>query len=174
MAGLRKGICYRKLERPYTRKSKFKGKGYIKTIPNHKISRFEMGTKKEDYQYKVNLVSKSTLQIRQNSIESARMVVNRRLQKLLGADYFLMIHIFPHHALRENKMLGGAHADRLQTGMGQAFGKVINRAAQVKKGKILFSARVNKNALNSVKEAFRSAYPRLSCKCSIEIEEIKR
>ena len=80
MAGLRKGCCYRRLERPYTRKSKYKSKSYIKAFPNHKISRFEMGERNRSYEYKVKLVSKGTLQIRQNSIESARMIVNRALQ----------------------------------------------------------------------------------------------
>ena len=170
MVGLRKGSCYRRLERPYTRKSKYKDKDYIKAMTQHKISRFEMGNKKGLYDYKVTLVSKDTLQLRQNAIESARLVVNRKMETNLGTDYFLIINVYPHHALRENKMLGGAHADRLQTGMGQAFGKVINVAAQVKKGKILFTAFVKKSALESTKLAFKSASPRMPCRVSIEVE----
>jgi len=172
MVGLRKGCCYRKLERPYTRKSKYKSKGYIKAFPHHKISRFEMGEKNKPYEFKIRLVSKGTLQIRQNSIESARMVVNRKLEAVLGTNYYLKINVFPHHALRENKMLGGAHADRLQTGMAHSFGKVVNTAAQVKKGKELFTAWVFKTGLDSAKDAFKSAGPRLSGQFSIEIEPL--
>ena len=83
MVGLRKGCCYRKLERPYTRKSKFKSKNYVKAIPNHNIQRFEMGDRNKKFSYKVKLVSKSTLQLRHNAIESARMVVNRQLERFL-------------------------------------------------------------------------------------------
>lgn len=172
MAGLRKGKCYRKLEVPYTRKSKYKSKGYIKAFPNHKISRFEMGDKARNYEYKVKLVSKGTLQVRQNSIESARMVVNRKLQDILGTNYYLKINVFPHHALRENKMLGGAHADRLQTGMAHSFGKVVNTAAQVKRGKELFTAWVFRDGLDTAKQALKSAGPRLSGQFSIEIEQV--
>lgn len=172
MVGLRKGKCYRRIERAYTRKSKYKSKGYIKAIPNHKISRFEMGEKGREYQFKVKLVSAGTLQVRQNSIESARMVVNRKLQDNLGTNYYLKINVFPHHALRENKMLGGAHADRLQTGMAHSFGKVVNTAAQVRRGKELFTAWVNKEGLDFAKQAFKAAGPRLSGKFTIEIEPI--
>ncbi len=172
MVGLRKGKCYRRVERAYTRKSKFKSKGYIKAFPPHKIGRFEMGVKK-DYQFKLMLISKDTLQIRHNSIESARMVINRQLETKLGGNYFLAVNIFPHHALRENRMLGGAHADRLQSGMAHSFGKVIGSAAQVKKGKVLFTAFVNKEGIDVAKDALNSANPRMPGRCLIEIESIK-
>ncbi len=172
MVGLRKGCCYRKLERPYTRKSKYKAKGYIKAIPPHKISRFEMGDKGKQYEYKVKLVSRGSLQIRHNSIESARMVINRMLQDNLGTNYFLRINVFPHHALRENKMLGGAHADRLQTGMAHSFGKVVNSAAQVKRGKEIFTAYVYKNGLDFAKAALKAGNPRLPGNFIVEIEPI--
>lgn len=174
MVGLRKGCCYRKIDnQPYTRKSKYKAKGYIKAFPPHKISRFEMGEKDKKYTYKVMLVSKDSLQIRHNAIESARMVVNRRLQEALGTNYFLRVCIFPHHALRENRMLGGAHADRLQTGMAHSFGKVIGSAAQVKKGKEIFTAWVFKEGVELARDAIKHANSRLPGRSSVEVEEIK-
>ena len=172
MVGLRKGKCYRRLERPYTRKSKYKKKGYIRAFPPHKISRFEMGDKSKQYDFKIKLVSKGTLQLRHNSLESARIVVNRVLESKLGSSYYFKINVYPHHGLRENKMLGGAHADRLQTGMAHSFGKVVNTAAQVKRGKELFTAWVFKDGLNFAKEAFKSANPRLSGQFLIEIETL--
>lgn len=174
MVGLRKGCCYRRLEIPYTRKSKYKGKNYIRSVPNHKISRFEMGEKRKNYDYKVKLVSKGTLQLRHNSIESARMVVNRRLQDCLGTNYFFQINVFPHHALRENKMIGGAHADRLQSGMAHSFGKAVGCAAQVKRGKTIFTAHVLKDGVDLAKEAMKTANPRMPGNYIIEIEQIKR
>jgi large subunit ribosomal protein L10e len=173
MAGLRKGSCYRLLKNPaYTRKSKYKAKGYVKAFPNHKVSRFEMGEKNKTYDFKVKLVSQSTILLRQNSIESARMVVNRKLSDVLGTNYFLRINVYPHHALRENKMLGGAHADRLQSGMAHSFGKVINTAARVKKGKEVFTAYVLKEGLSHARVALKSANPRMAGICTIEVEPL--
>ncbi len=174
MVGLRKGCCYRRLEISYTRKSKYKGKNYIRSVPNHKISRFEMGVKGKDYDYTVKLISKGTLQLRHNAIESARMVVNRRLQEHLGTGYFLQINVFPHHALRENKMIGGAHADRLQSGMAHSFGKVVGCAAQVKRGKEIFTAFVFKDGIAFAKEALETAGPRMPGNYCIEIDQIKK
>ena len=173
MVGLRKAQCYRRVERAYTRKSKFKSKGYIKAFPPHKISRFEMGDRKKEFPFKLKLVSKDTLQIRHNAIESARMVINKELETKLGTNYYLTVNIFPHHALRENRMLGGAHADRLQSGMAHSFGKVIGSAAQVKKGKILFTAFVNKEGIDVAKNALNSANPRLPGRCLVAVEAMK-
>src|SRR3989338_4023306 len=169
MVGIRKGCCYRRLEIPYTRKSKYKSKNYIRSVPNHKISRFEMGDKTKKYDYKLMLISKCTLQLRHNSIESARMVVNRRLEENLGTNYFLQINIYPHHGLRENKMLGGAHADRLQSGMAHSFGKVVGTAAQIKRGKEIFTAYVFKDGIDQAKIALLAANPRMPGKYGVEI-----
>lgn len=173
MAGLRKFRCYKRIKRAYTRKSKFKKKGYIKAPPQVRIVRYDMGDSTKSYQYEVDLVSQQNLQIRQNAIESARMVVNRILHKKLGAGYYLKIQIYPHHILRENKMLVGAGADRMQSGMQKSFGKAIGVAAQVKKGKIIFAAKVNKDGLEIAKQALKRAYSRLPGKCSIETKELK-
>ena len=43
MAKLRKGVSYRHFERPYTRKSKFRNKSFIKSVPVCKVVRFDMG-----------------------------------------------------------------------------------------------------------------------------------
>ena len=57
MAGLRVFRAYRRLKRPYTRKSKFKKHNFLRGIPNHKIVRFDMGDKTENYSNAVKLVS---------------------------------------------------------------------------------------------------------------------
>ena len=76
MAGLRKGRCYREIERAYTRKSKFRSKGFVKAIPPNKIIKYNMGNAKKEFPAKITLVSKESVQIRNNSMESARQVVN--------------------------------------------------------------------------------------------------
>lgn len=176
MAGLRKGICYRRIERPYTRKSKYKKKNYIRTIPPHKIARFEMGNKDKikNASHIIRLVSAGSLQIRSNSLESARLIVNRNFETKMLGNYFLRLNVFPHHALRENRMLGGAHADRLQTGMAHSFGKVVAMAAQLKKGSPILIAWVDAANLDTAKDAFKKAAPKLPGKVSIEVLKNKR
>ena len=49
MAGLRKGRCYREIERAYTRKSKFRSKGFVKAIPPNKIIKYNMGNAKKEF-----------------------------------------------------------------------------------------------------------------------------
>ncbi|MBS3133600.1 50S ribosomal protein L16 [Candidatus Woesearchaeota archaeon] len=175
MAGLRKGICYRFLERPYVRRSKVRSKGYIKTVPPNKIVRYYMGNSKKEFSYEINLISKEDAQIRHNAIESARLVINRKLHLNTGSkNYFLKIRLYPHHIIRENKMIGGAHADRLQSGMAHSFGKPVGLAGQVRKGKIIFSAYVDKENMQKARDALWSAVSRIPVKCIIEVNQINK
>ncbi len=161
MAGLRKGVSYRRLERPYTRKSKFKHKSYVKAVPNSKVVRFDMGDIKKQYAVRVDLIAKDALQIRHNAIESARQIINRHLNLKLGNNYYFKVRMYPHHVLRENKMLTGAGADRMQTGMQLAFGRPVGIAAQIKRGKAIFSVKVDKQDIDSAKFSLRKARSRL-------------
>ena len=173
MAGLRKGHCYSKLVRPYTRYSRVKAKNYIKAVPTNKVVRFEMGDSKKSFQYEITLVSNIDHQIRHNSLESARQLVNRRMYTKLGPKgYFLKLKIYPYHILRENKMLGGAHADRLQTGMAHSFGKPVGLAAQAKKNNTVFSAKVDQNGVETAREALSLARPRMPGKYRLEVKKL--
>ena len=172
---LRKGQCYRRIKRAYTRKSKFKKDNYLKSVPQHRIVKFNMGNSKKEFKYKIDMFSKSELQIRHNAIESARQVINRQLVKGLGAqEFYLVLRIYPHHAQRENKQMGGAHSDRIQTGMKNAFGKIMNVAAVVKEGKELFTAYTDEKGLAIVKNAFRSCASKLPCKVGVEVTSLKK
>ena len=71
-------------------------------------------------------------------------------------------------------MLVGAGADRMQTGMQRSFGSVIGVAAQVKKNQPIFSVFVDKNGLETAKEALKIANTRLPRRFSIIVKEIKR
>lgn len=172
MAGLRKGHCYSKVKRPYTRKSKVRGKSFIKTIPQNKIVRYVMGDQKKGYEYKIELISKQDIQVRHNAIESCRLVVNRKLHNALGLDYLFNILVYPHHVLRENKMLAGAGADRMQKGMQKSFGKPIGLAARIKKGKSVFSVSVAKENIETAKRALKMAPPRMPGQYSIQINKL--
>lgn len=170
MAKLRKGCAYRNLERPYTRKSKYKKLSYVRATPTSKVVRYEAGNLSKDFSDVVLMHSKSALQIRHNSIESARLSVQRVLEKHLGKNGFhFIIRIYPHHILRENPLASGAGADRMSTGMKKSFGKAIGVAAQVKKGQVLMQVNIEKNHIDIAKKALKNASYKLPCSCSIAV-----
>ena len=169
---LRKGSAYTKRkDRPYTRKSKKKSKYYIKTLPNSKIVRFKMGDIKGfdngEYPITIYVISKERVQLRDNAIEAVRQYLNRFVQTKVGKEFYFEVKMYPHHILRENKMLTGAGADRMQTGMSQSFGKSLGRAALVKPGQTLFIIAVkNEKGEAEVRKLIRSAKSRIPCKIS--------
>jgi large subunit ribosomal protein L10e len=174
MAKLRKACAYRRLERPYTRKSKYRKLSFIKSSPASKIVRFEGGNLSKKFETNVDLVSKEALQIRNNAIESARQTSNKLLEKNLGKTGFRMsIRIFPHHMLRENPLAAGAGADRMSTGMAHSFGKVIGSAARIKEGQALMTVSVDKQNILVAKQALKRASYKFPCACTIAVRESK-
>jgi len=170
MARLRKGCAYRNLERPYTRKSKYKKLQYVRATPSSKVVRYESGNMQKQFASTVNLISKDALQIRHNAIESARLAANRHLEKSLGRMGFcLRIRIYPHHILRENPLASGAGADRMSTGMKKSFGKAIGSAAQVKNRQVLFAASVDEAGIDIAKRALKKASYKLPWSCTVEL-----
>jgi large subunit ribosomal protein L10e len=167
---LRKASAYSKrYARPFTRKSKKRTKSYIKTVPNSRIVKFKMGDisgfERGEFPIVLDVISKEQIQIRDNSIEAVRQYFNRFLQLKVGKEFYLEVRVYPHHVLRENKMLTGAGADRMQTGMSRAFGKTIGRAAFVKPGQAIFSigVKTQKHEIEA-RKLIRSAKARMPCK----------
>jgi len=166
---LRKSAAYsRKKARAYTRKSKKRTKSYIKTVPNSKIIKFKMGDitgfDKGNYPITLKITSKEKVQIRDNAIEAVRQYLNRFLQVKLGKEFYFEVKIYPHHILRENKMITGAGADRMQTGMSRAFGKTIGRAALVKPNQTLFIIGVKTpKAETETRKLIKAVKARLAC-----------
>ncbi|MEM4247113.1 MAG: 50S ribosomal protein L16 [Candidatus Woesearchaeota archaeon] len=174
MARLRKFIAYRHLERPYTRFSKYKQLSYVRSRPVCKVVRFDVGDVNKTFPVSLHLVSKSDLQIRDNAIEAARQTGNRLLEKTLGkTGYRFITRVYPHHVLRENPLAAGAGADRLSTGMAHSFGKSIGIAAQVKKGKPLFTIQIDKENVSLARKALKRASYKIPCACSILAVESK-
>lgn len=166
MAKLRKGVSYRNLERPYTRRSKFRKLNFIRATPNNKIVKYVMGSPKTEFKHKLRLISDDALQIRHNAIESARQTANRLLEgKLRKSFYCFKILIYPHHILRENPIASGAGADRLSTGMKNSFGKAIGLAAQIREGQILLEVSANNESVARL--ALKRAAHKLPCKSKI-------
>ena len=164
--GLRKFTCYRRVKRAYTRKSKYKHQSFVKGVPPIKLTKFDFGDLKRSFAAQVDLVSKEKIQVRHNSLESARQVVIRKLTEM-SKPYMFRVRPYPHHVLRENKMLTGAGADRMQTGMQLSFGKPISSAAQLGVDQPIFSVYVDKDAVELAKLALRGAMPKLPGRCGI-------
>lgn len=168
MAKLRKGIAYRRLERPYTRASKYKKLNFVRSVPTRKVVRYTMGNPKKTYECYLDLISKANVQIRHNAIESARQSSNRVLELALGkTGYSYQIRIYPHHVLRENPLAAGAGADRMSTGMQRSFGKSIGTAARVKRGQVILTIGVMKSNLELARTAMVRAKNKLPCGCSV-------
>ncbi|MBI2660305.1 50S ribosomal protein L16 [Candidatus Woesearchaeota archaeon] len=172
MARLRKFVAYRRLERPYTRTSKFKTKSYVRMTPTVKIPRFETGDARKIFNCTLNLLSKSDLQIRDNALESARQTSNKLLETYLGLNGFhLKVKVYPYHVLREHALASGAGADRFSSGMAHSFGKPIGIAARVAKGQSIFQVSVDGQNMEIAKRALERASKKLPCSCTIVIEK---
>ncbi|MEM1595923.1 MAG: 50S ribosomal protein L16 [Desulfurococcaceae archaeon] len=167
---LRPARCYTKFSGPpYTRRE------YIPGIPPPKISKFEMGDIHKDYDYEVSLVVEEAGQIRHNALEAARVIALKRLSVKLGENnFYLKVKVYPHHVIRENKMLAFAGADRLQEGMRLAFGKPIGTAARVYPGQEILVVRVFKDHLPVAKESLKIAASKLPLPTRINIKPLKQ
>jgi len=158
---------YRKAKgQSYTRKE------YIRGSPPPKITKFTMGDPKGSFKYQALLIAQKEAQIRHNALEAARVATNRVLSEKLGNSYLLQVLPYPHVVLRENKMIFGAHADRLQDGMRRAFGKPIGTAARVKSDQPVIMVNVNEDGLEVAKESLKRGGAKLPIPCRIIIEKI--
>jgi large subunit ribosomal protein L10e len=150
----------------YTRKE------YMRGSPASKITKFTMGDTKATFPIQALLIAGEKAQIRHNALEAARVASNRVLLNKLGNAYVLRVITYPHNILRENKMIFGAHADRLQDGMRKAFGKPIGSAARVRVGQAIIEIGVNESAVEVAKEALKLGKDKLPIPCRILIEKV--
>ena len=151
----------------YTRKQ------YTKGFPPPKIVKFTMGDTKATFDYEVRLIALERAQIRHNALEAARVATNRPLMDKLVNDYIMVVHPYPHVILRENKMIFGAHADRLQQGMRRSFGKAIGTAARVEPGQPLITVRVKASGLELARKALKLGSAKLPIPCRVVVEKIQ-
>ena len=128
---------------------------YIRKIPNNRIVQYDMGNLSEDFPVRVSLAVKKPAQIRHNALEAARVASNRYMQRSAGRlGYHLKLRVYPHNIVRENPMATGAGADRVQSGMRNAFGKAISV-----------------EALEDAKTALKRAGMKMPVSCRIVIEK---
>ena len=176
MASLRKATAYSKKKVvPFTRVSKKRQKSYIKTVPYQKIVKFTMGKEglynEGKLPYQLTVVSSEKVQLRHNALEACRQYINKKMDQELVGQYVFRVIPFPHHIQRENKMLTGAGADRMQTGMRDAFGKSVGKAAILKKGsRIFFVAVPNERAVAFTRKVLKQIKAKLPGKTKILYE----
>src|SRR3989304_212923 len=174
---LRKAASYsKKPVVPYTRISRKKGKAFVKVVPPQKIVKFTMGSEQAydmgKLPYQLRVLAEEKCQIRHNALEACRQFVNRNLETKYIGQYFFRVIPFPHHIQRENKMLTGAGADRMSTGMQLSFGKAMGKAAILKPGAaIFFLAFPNQKAMILARSLVRQVRPKLPLKTRMMSEE---
>jgi large subunit ribosomal protein L10e len=151
----------------YTRKK------FAKGFPPPKIVKFTMGDTKGTFEIEAKLIALKRAQIRHSALEAARIATNRVLLDKLVNDYLLQIRPYPHIILRENKMIFGAHADRLQQGMRRSFGKAIGTAARIEPGQTIITVKVKANAVETAKASLKRGSAKLPIPCKITVEKIE-
>jgi len=147
---------------------------YVKGFPPPKIVKFTMGDVKGAFDYEAKLVAQERKQIRHVALEAARVATNRVLMDKLINDYLMQVLPYPHVILRENKMIFGAHADRLQQGMRRSFGRTIGTAARIEPGQVLMVVRVKAAAVETAKESLKRGTAKLPLTCRIVIEKLEQ
>jgi large subunit ribosomal protein L10e len=151
----------------YTRKK------YAKGFPPPKIVKFTMGDTKANFDIEAKLVAMKRAQVRHNALEAARVATNRVLMDKLVNDYLMQVHPYPHIILRENKMIFGAHADRLQQGMRRSFGKGIGTAARIEPDQTIITVKVKANAVETAKESLKRGSAKLPIPCKIIVTKME-
>jgi large subunit ribosomal protein L10e len=153
--------------RAYTRKE------YARGFPPPKIVKFTMGDTKGQFQVEGQLIALERAQIRHSALEAARVATNRILMDKLLNDYYMNVHPYPHIILRENKMIFGAHADRLQQGMRRSFGSAIGTAAKVEVDQPIITVKVKAGQEEIAKDALKRGSAKLPIPCKIVIRKIE-
>ncbi|MFH1821796.1 MAG: 50S ribosomal protein L16 [Methanobacteriota archaeon] len=164
---LRPGRSYSKFSGPaYTRRE------FVKGVPPIRVTFFDMGNTKGDFDVVMSMVMTQSGQIRHNGLEAARVAANRLLELKAGKDnYHFKIRTYPHQVLRENPIVMGAGADRVSDGMRRAFGRPIGSAARVSIGQKLMTISTKKEFAEVAKEAFRRANLKVSLRSRVIVEK---
>jgi large subunit ribosomal protein L10e len=175
MASLRKANSYSKRKVvPYTRISKKRQKSFIKTVPQQRIVKFTMGKEglynKGKFPHVLTMICDEPhkVQMRHNALEACRQYINKQIDNRLAGQYMFKVIPFPHHVQRENRMLTGAGADRMQTGMQLSFGKATNKAAILKQNSRLFVIAVpTEKDVIYARSILKKVNPKIPCKTKI-------
>jgi large subunit ribosomal protein L10e len=148
--------------KPSTRKE------YMGGIPASRITQFVLGNKTDDFPIQISLNALEKCNVRHNALESARITVNRAMEKKVGSsNYRVKIRVFPHVVLRENKQATGAGADRVSQGMRSSFGKVVSTASEIKPNQTIISIETTEAYIEQAKSALRKAGMKIPSPCKV-------
>jgi large subunit ribosomal protein L10e len=150
--------------KPSTRKE------YMGGVPVSRITQFVLGNKTEKFPVQISLKTLEKCNVRHNALESARITVNRAMEKKVGStNYRVHIRVYPHVVLRENKQATGAGADRVSQGMRSAFGKVVGTAAEIKQNQVVMVVETTENFIEEAKNALRKAGMKIPSPCKVTV-----
>ena len=159
------GSMYRYVRgQPSTRKE------YMGGIPASRITQFVLGNKTSEFPVKLSLNAIERCMIRHNALESARITVNRSMEKHVGtANYRVHIRVYPHVVLRENKQATGAGADRVSQGMRAAYGKNVGTAAQIQPNQTIITIETFDQFIEQAKASLRKAGMKIPSPCKVSV-----
>ncbi len=150
----------------------FTRREYMGGVPNSRISQFDMGNLKADFPVTLTLKVKNRVQIRHTSIEAGRIAANKKLSSGAGvANYHLRVRAYPHCVLRENKLATGAGADRVSSGMRNAFGKNVSTAARLERNQAILTVHVAADKVDVAKLALWKASMKFPSPCYVDVEK---
>jgi large subunit ribosomal protein L10e len=143
---------------------------YMGGVPPSRITQFVLGNKSEKFPVMLKLTSNEKCNMRHNALESARITVNRAMEKKVGVTNFrLHVRVYPHVVLRENKQATGAGADRVSQGMRRAYGGAVGTAAEVNKDQVIMTIETKEEFIAPSKVALRKAGMKLPSPCKVSI-----
>ncbi len=148
-------------------------KNYIKALPHTSLLIFKMGVNRPSYDLALSLVSEQRVQLRSNSLEAARQVANKYLERELVSNYFFKLLPYPHNVIREKKRATGAGADRISQGMSLSFGSPSSVAARVREGQTVFELKTVMSAKAVAREALSRASKKLSGTYTITMRQVQ-
>jgi large subunit ribosomal protein L10e len=152
--------------RAYSRKE------YIRKTPNSRIVQYDMGNLTQEFPVSVSLAVKKPVRISHNALEAARIASNRLMMRKAGRfGYHLKIRTYPHNIVRINPMATGAGADRVQSGMRNAFGKAVSVEALCNKDQKVITVDIDPKNFLDAKAALKRASMKLPVSCKITIDK---
>ena len=149
-------------------------KNYIKSLPHTNLMVFNMGLNKPNYDLLLTLNSDQNVQLRSNSLEAARQVANKLLERELVNNFYMTVMTYPHNVIREKKRATGAGADRLSQGMSLSFGTPSSIAARVKVGQTIIRVRTMAASKDVARQALKRAASKLSGTYTISMSPIQK
>jgi large subunit ribosomal protein L10e len=145
---------------------------YMGGVPNPRITQFVLGNKTDKFPVQISLIALERCHVRHNALESARITLNRTMEKTVGPTNFrARIRVYPHVVLRENKQATGAGADRVSQGMRSSYGKNVGTAAEVKENQVIITVETTEPFIDHTKAALRKAGMKIPSPCKVNLDK---